>query len=212
MHTLVERNGERMILVDPVAASADSLEAEAASANAIAPSGIQYALTLVRGGGTPVTDPAALQEGSIVRILVGPLAGRIGLFCRPVAGEAVVAVVAPELKKRRRYHNIRIETGLRAYKKGGGPHLDPKVGDLVWARMSDGGCGPCRVCSVNATTATVCWDNERVESVDLCTGPPRLELLVAPSISDANGRTSPLPPKLVLPMADYLLELLNGVT
>jgi|GEM_PF-2675803 len=202
-----------MILVDPAAASAASPEAEGASANAVAPSSVRYALTLVEGGGTPVTDLAALRVSSIVRVLRGAHAGVVGIFYDLDSGFASIEVVAPELKRRRRCIAVQVDSALRLVTDSRQAHRDPKVGDEAryWNRT-------CRVCSIDGGSATVRMKSrhpteaDRVETVDLCLEQPVLEVLFEPVMRLADGGILPLEPTLAYTMGNFLLDALFAAT
>lgn len=159
---------------------------------AISASGLAYALAVVPSVGRVVTDPSSLQRYSIVRILRGPLAGRIGLLTGVGGGCAGVTVVAPELKRRRRHHAVRYQTGLRAVGSRDQPHLDPKVGDEVWVGTREWN-GEARICSINDRTAVVRSTSfDRIAKVDLGPDEAVLEVLFEPRIRFSDGSDASL--------------------
>jgi hypothetical protein len=155
--------------------------------SAISASELAYAIAVVPIVRRVVTDPSTLQRYSVVRVLRGTLAGRIGLFTGVGGGDAYVNVVAPELKRRRRLHAVRYETGLRTADAKDQPHLDPKVGDEVWV-WTEKWSGEARICSISGRSAVVRSTRfDSIASVDLGPDQPVLEVIYEPRLRLPDG-------------------------
>lgn len=146
-----------------------------------------YALTVAPIAGRIVPNPGSLSRYSIVRVLRGTLAGRIGLFAGVGGGYAYINVVAPELKRRRRQHAVQYETALRTIGATNQPHLEPKVGDAVCV-WTEKWSGEARICSISGRSAVVRSTGfDSIASVDLGPVEPVLEVLYEPRLRLPDG-------------------------